>query len=150
MTTTLPFSKDMMPPTAKWMGMDMIEHDAEKMYSKVSFQARPEMKNFGGVIQGGILSAMMDDAMGFNTFISLRMKSSQATIDLHTHFFKAVQLGPTTVEAWVIRAGKSVAFLEAKLYDEDGELAARATSSTKLRPFTGLQYAPKTESSPNG
>lgn len=134
------FKPSMAPPSAKWMGMEVIEHDAEKQYSKVTFKPREEMINFGGVIQGGILGAMMDDAMGFNSFISMGMKNSQATIDLHTHFFKAVQMGSITVEAWVIKAGKSVAFLEAKLYDHTGELAARATSSAKLRPFTGIQY----------
>ena len=87
---------------------------------------------------------------GCEFFISQAVYNAQATIDLHTHFFKAVQLGPTTVEAWVIRAGKSVAFAEAKLYDLNGELAARATSSSKLRPFTGLQYDPKAESASNG
>lgn len=123
------------PPSARWMGMELIEHDAERMYSKLTFDPKPEMVNFGGVLQGGFLSAMLDDAMGFNCFISMQMKNNQATIDLHTHYFKAVPLGPVTVEAWVVRAGKSVAFLEAKLYDQAGELAVRATSSTKLRPF---------------
>ncbi|MEZ5810215.1 MAG: PaaI family thioesterase [Rhizobiaceae bacterium] len=129
------FNPDMAPPSARWMGMELIEHDAHRMYSKLSFSPRPEMVNFGGVLQGGFLAAMLDDAMGFNCFISLKMRNSQATIDLHTHYFKAVPLGPVTVEAWVVRAGRSVAFLEAKLYDETGELAVRATSSTKLRPF---------------
>lgn len=137
------FSKDQAPPSAKWMGMDLIEHRPDEMYSKVSFDPKPDMINFGGVIQGGFLTAMMDDAMGFNCFLSQKMKNSQATIDLHTHFYSAVPLGPVTVEAWVVRSGKSVAFLEAKLYDKDGELAARAISSTKFRPFTGLQYDPK-------
>lgn len=132
---TVRFNPDMAPPSARWMGMELIEHDAERMYSKLSFSPKPEMVNFGGVLQGGFLSAMLDDAMGFNCFISMEMKNNQATIDLHTHYFKAVPLGPVTVEAWVVRAGKSVAFLEAKLYDETGELAVRATSSTKLRPF---------------
>ena len=132
-------SKSMMPPTARWMGMDLIEHDLERKYTKVSFDPPEEMKNFNGVIQGGFLCAMMDDTMGLNCFLALNMEMAQATIDLHTHFYKAVPLGPTTVEAWVIRAGKSVAFLEAKLYDQNGDLAARATSSSKLRPFREIQ-----------
>ena len=140
MTSPMAFTKEMAPPTARWMGMNLIEHDAEKMYSKVSFSPNKDMINFGGVIQGGFLTAMMDDAMGFNTFISLGMKFSMASIDLHTHFLKAVPLGPITVEARVTRAGKSVVFLEAKLYDQDDEFSARATSSSKLRPFQGLQF----------
>lgn len=131
---------DMAPPCAKWMGMDFIEHRPEEMYTKVSFAPNKDMINFGGTIQGGFLGAMMDDAMGVNTFVSLGMKTTMASIDLHTSFYRAVKLGPITVEARVVKAGKSVAFLEAKLFDADGELAAAATSSVKLRPFTGMQF----------
>lgn len=140
MAQTAKFTTSLAPPSARWMGMEVIEQDTTKMYSKVSFTPNKHMINFGGVIQGGFLTAMMDDAMGFNTFVALNGKSSLASIDLHTHFFKAVKFGPITVEAWVNRVGKSVAFVEAKLYDLEDELAARATSSTKLREFSGIQY----------
>ncbi len=134
------FSRDMTPPSAKWLGMDLIEHDPQKMYSKVSFEPNKDMINFGGVIQGGFLGAMMDDAMGFNTFISLNMKFSMATIDLSTQFLRAVPFDTIIGEAWVTKSGKAIAFTEAKLYIGDNELAARATSSLKLRPFEGLQF----------
>lgn len=133
----------MAPPSARWMGMDLIEHDAEHMFTRVSFEPNNDMINFGGVIQGGFLGAMMDDAMGFNTFISLGMKFAMATIDLHTQFLKAVPFGPITCEAEVTKAGKAIVFAEAKLFIADGELAARATSSLKLRPFNGLQFDTK-------
>ena len=47
------------------MGMDVVELDVDAMTCTVTFQPKPEMQNFGGVVQGGILAAMMDDAMGF-------------------------------------------------------------------------------------
>ena len=134
------FTRDMAPPSAKWMGMDIVEHDPDRMYTKVTFAPNEHMINFGGVIQGGILTAMMDDAMGFNAFISLEMKFAMATIDLHTQFLKAVPFGPITCDALITKAGKAIVFAEAKLYIGDNELAARATSSLKLRPFAGLQY----------
>ena len=140
MNAPLKFSADMAPPSARWMGMDIIEHDSERMFSRVSFAPNADMINFGGVIQGGFLSAMMDDAMGFNTFISLGMKYAMATIDLHTQFLKAVPMGPIIGEAEVTKVGKAIVFAEAKLYIQDDELAARATSSLKLRPFSGLQF----------
>ena len=122
------------------MGMDLIEHDAKRMFTRVSFAPNKDMINFGGVIQGGFLTAMMDDAMGFNAFISLEMKYLMATIDLHTQFLVAVPLGPLTCDAMVTKAGKSIVFAEAKLYIGETELAARASSSLKLRPFTGMQF----------
>lgn len=140
MTAPSGFTRDMAPPSAKWMGMDLVEHRAEEMFTRVSFAPNSDMINFGGVIQGGFLAAMMDDAMGFNTFISLQMKYAMATIDLHTQFLKAVPLGPIHCDAIVTKAGKSIVFAEARLYINETELAARATSSLKLRPFTGLQF----------
>ncbi|HEU4987928.1 MAG TPA: PaaI family thioesterase [Rhizobiaceae bacterium] len=129
------FTRDKAPPTAKWLGMEVVNWDREAMRLRVSFDPPRDVINFGGVIQGGFLTAMMDDAMGFNSFISMGMANAQATIDIHTHFFRPVAYGRTEVEARIVRAGKTVAFLEAELFDKDGILAARAVSSTKLSPI---------------
>ncbi|MGD9915620.1 MAG: PaaI family thioesterase [Rhizobiaceae bacterium] len=126
---------DHAPATARWLGMQVTEWDPQTMTLRASFDPPADVINFGGVIQGGFLSAMMDDVMGLNCFISMGMKNQQATIDLHTHFFGAVQHGRVEVEARVVRAGKSVAFLEAELFDAKGALAARCVSSMKLRPI---------------
>lgn len=133
----------MAPPTSRWMDMKLIEHRAEDRFSKVTFETNDHMINFGGTIQGGILTAMMDDAAGFNLFVSMGMKYAMASIDLNTQFYKSVSPGKLTVESRIVRAGKTIAFLEAKLYSADGELSAAMTSSVKLRPFGGLQYKTK-------
>ncbi len=129
------FTADNAPPSAKWLGMDVVSWDREAMRLRVSFDPPRDVINFGGVVQGGFLIAMMDDAMGFNCFISLGMANRQATIDLHTHFLRSVQYGRIEVEARVVRAGRSVAFLEADLFGPDGELGARTSSSMKLSPI---------------
>lgn len=128
------FTADSAPPSAKWLGMDVLSWDREAMKLRVAFDPPRDVINFGGVMQGGFLIAMMDDAMGFNCFISLGMANNQASIDIHTHFLRAVPYGRVEVESRVIRAGRSVAFLDAELFRPDGELAARATSSAKLSP----------------
>ena len=132
---TLPFSSDMAPPSAKFLGMDLVEMDAEKGFVKVSFDPKPELLNFNGVIQGGFLAAMMDDTMGFNVFVHLGMKVGMASIDLHTHFMRPVPMGRIIVEAHVTRTGKTVVFLESKLFDCENRLAARSTSSARLMPL---------------
>ena len=136
------FSMDNAPPTAKWLGMEVLGWDRDTMTLRLAFDPPRDVINFGGVVQGGFLVAMMDDAMGFNCFISLGMVNAQASIDIHTHFLRPVGYGRVEVEARVVRAGRSVAFLEAELFGADGELSARAVSSTKLTPIAGK--APKT------
>jgi uncharacterized protein (TIGR00369 family) len=134
---TTAFSMDNAPPSAKWLGMEVLGWDRETMTLRLAFNPPRDVINFGGVVQGGFLIAMMDDAMGFNCFISLGMANRQASIDVHTHFLRAVQHGRVEVEARVVRAGRSVAFLEAELYGPDGELSARAVSSMKLTAIAG-------------
>ena len=136
--TELSFSREMAPPSAKFLGMDIVELDVEKGYTKVSFDPKPELLNFNGVIQGGFLAAMMDDAMGFNAFVHLGMKVGMASVDLHTHFLRPVPLGNITVEAHVTRAGKSICFMESKLFDHQGRLAARSTTSARIMPLSPI------------
>lgn len=131
------------PPSAAWMGMDVVEYWPDEMRVRVCFSPTKDMCNFGGTVQGGFLAAMMDDSMGSLAFHALGAKMAPASIDLSTHFMAAVPLKRIEVEAKIIRAGKAVVFAEARLYREDGELSAQATSSMKLRPFTGLQFDPK-------
>ncbi|MEL6750961.1 MAG: PaaI family thioesterase [Pseudomonadota bacterium] len=131
------------PPSAAWMRMDVVAYRPQERSARLSFTPNADMCNFGGTVQGGFLAAMMDDAMGSLTFFALGCRFAPASIDLQTHFFAAVPLEPIEVEAQVIRAGKAVAFAEARLYRSDGELAARAAGSMKLRPFTGLQFPAK-------
>ena len=135
-------TSDMKPPTAQWMGMDIVELDTKAMTCTVTFAQRPEMQNFGGVVQGGIISAMLDDAMGFLAFVSLNGKYAMGTIDLHTQFFKAVPMDAHLVgKARVVKSGNSVIFTEAFLYlNGNDEPAARATASQKLRAFSGIQF----------
>lgn len=132
-----------LPPSAAWMGMEVVKYWPDERRVRLAFQPNEDMRNFGGTIQGGFMAAMMDDAMGSLTFFALGGRFAPASIDLQTHFFAAVPLERVEVEAQLIRAGKAVAFAEAKLYRSDGELAARAAGSMKLREFKGLQFKPK-------
>jgi acyl-coenzyme A thioesterase PaaI-like protein len=131
------------PPSQAWMGMEIIDYWPDERRVRVSFKPNADMCNFGGTVQGGFMAAMMDDTMGMLTFFALGGKFAPASIDLQTHFFTAVPLERIEVEANIIRAGKAVAFAEARLFRSDGELAARAAGSMKLRPFTGLQFPVK-------
>ena len=134
------YVSDVRPPSAAWMDMAPVAYEPGDHRARLSFEPNGHMCNFGGTVQGGFLAAMMDDAMGSLTFFLLGGRFAPATIDLQTHFFMAVPLQRIEVTAHVIRAGKAVAFAEARLYRSDGELSAQATCSMKLRPFKGLQF----------
>ncbi len=127
--------QDRASPVTKWLGMKIISHDPETLTMRISFDPRPEAANVAGNVQGGIVVAMLDNAMGYNSFFSQGMANQQASIDIHTHFFNPVPMGRVEVDAKVVKTGRSVVFVEGWLYDKDGKLAARAVSTTKIRPL---------------
>lgn len=123
------------PPTAKLLGWRLISVDPQAGEIEIGFEGKPEFLNPAGVIQGGILSAMLDDTMGPLIVVMSDGRQFGATIDLHTHFLRAVRPGPITVKARLIQLGKRIAFVEGQLFDSDGKLAARATTSASLMDF---------------
>lgn len=122
-------------PVTRWLGMKIISHEPETLTMRMTFDPPAEACNPIGNVQGGIVVAMLDNAMGYNSFISMGMVNQQASIDIHTHFFNPVPMGRVEVEAKVVKTGRSVVFVEGWLYDSEGKLAARAVSTTKIRPL---------------
>jgi len=121
------------PPSAKLLGWELEGLDLERGWIKVRFLARPEFLNPAGTVQGGLLGAMIDDTMGPLLFAMSKGQNVPSTTDLHIHFLKPVLQGPVTVEAEVTQMGKTIAFVEGRLYNAQGELAARGVSSCRVK-----------------
>ncbi len=123
------------PPIAKLLGWKLLAHDSERQWVRVGFDPKPEFLNPAGIIQGGMLTAMLDDTLGPAVIVASGGTLYTSTIDLHTHFLRPVKLGPVTTEATVTKLGKTVAFTEAQLFDAQGNVCVRATSSASLGPL---------------
>lgn len=121
-----PFEGLPVPPAAKLLGAREPRFDREAGTLRLGFEAKPEFANPMGVVQGGFLTAMLDDAMGPLVFAMAGRFGS--TIDLNVSFLRPVKPGAVEVLARMIRQGRSVAFLEAEL-EAGGEIGARATAS---------------------
>jgi uncharacterized protein (TIGR00369 family) len=126
------FADDKAPPAPKHLGWRLIDFDVERGWIKLGFTPKPEFLNLTGNVQGGFITAMLDDTVGPAVVVKTRGTKSISTIDLHTHFLRPVALGDVTAEGEVTRLGKSIAFTEGKLFDAKGNLCARATSSAVL------------------
>ena len=83
-------------------------------------------------MQGGILSAMLDDTMGPAVFAMTDGKLYTATITMTVNFLSPAKPGPIIGEAKVTQLGKTVAFVEGRLMAEDGTVLATATTSARL------------------
>jgi uncharacterized protein (TIGR00369 family) len=118
------------PPTAEILGQEILEIDSAAGRVKMKYQPIAACRNPMGNVQGGIIVAMLDDAAAFAAIIKSGRRIGIPTIELKTSFFAPAKAGvPLFAEGRCLRLGKRVAFMEADLFDEDGKLLARLTTS---------------------
>ena len=95
----------------------------------LEFDASEKHHQPNGVVQGGVLTAIADAAMGMAGMTVQEIGWANTTIELKINFIRPVIRGLVKAEGRVVQAGKTVLFLEASVTNEDGKLAALATSS---------------------
>ena len=117
------------------LGFKLIEMDVKAGTARVSFEGKPEFANPTGFIQGGFLSAMLDDVMGMMAMLKVAPKNFASTIDLHIHYLRPVRVGSIEVQAHITNKGPSVLFAQADLYDCRGKISAKATSALAITPL---------------
>ena len=120
------------PPCATLLGWHLLDARPEEGWIRIGFEGKREFCNPAGFVQGGILSAMLDDTMGPAVFIKTDGRLFTATISMTVNFLSSAKPGPIIGEAKVVQIGKSVAFVEGKLLAEDGTVLATATTNARL------------------
>ena len=120
------------PPSAKLLGWRLLDARPDRGWLQVGFDGRPEFCNPAGFIQGGILSAMVDDTMGPAALMTSQGRFYTTTISLTVNFLAPAKPGPLIVEAQVIQIGKSIAFMEGKLIADNGAVLATASTTARL------------------
>src|SRR5260370_21092911 len=120
------------PPSSKLLGWHLLDARPRDGWVRIGFDGRPDFCNPAGFVQGGILSAMLDDTMGPAVFVMTEGKLYTATITMTVNFLAPAKPGPITGEAKVTQLGKTIAFVEGRLVAENGTVLATATTSARL------------------
>ena len=120
------------PPSSKLLGWQLLDARPEEGWIRIGFDGKAEFCNPAGFIQGGILSAMLDDTMGPAVFVMTEGKLYTATITMTVNFLAPAKVGPIVGEAKVTQLGKTIAFVEGRLTAEGGTVLATATTSARL------------------
>ena len=120
------------PPSAKLLGWHLIDAKPKEGWIKVGFDGKAEFCNPAGFVQGGLLSAMLDDTMGPAVMVMTEGKVFTTTISLTVNFLAPAKPGPITAEAKVTQLGKTIAFVEGRLTAADGTVLATASVSARL------------------
>ena len=120
------------PGTAKLLGWTIRAIDPKAATIEIGFTVDDRFTNPGGTVQGGILAAMLDDTQGPALFGSTNGEIYAPTIDFHVSFVKAAKPGNFIAKGRIVNIGRTIAFTEADLFDETGELVARGSFTNRV------------------
>ena len=121
-----------LPPSARMLGWHLLDARPSDGWIKIGFDGKADFCNPAGFIQGGLLSAMLDDTMGPAVYVMTEGKNYTTTVSLNVNFLAPAKPGRMVAEAKVTQLGKTIAFVEGKLLAQDGTLLATATGSERL------------------
>jgi uncharacterized protein (TIGR00369 family) len=122
-------------PRAGWqetVGARIAEVDAGRVV--VELDAEAKHRHEGGVVQGGIITQIADAAMGMSLMTMQEQGMANTTIELKINFIRPVVQGRLRAVGRVVEMRKSLLFSEADVYDAEGKLVARASSTCLAIP----------------
>jgi uncharacterized protein (TIGR00369 family) len=99
------------------------------------YEPGPQFLQGNGVIQGGVITAMLDFAMAFAALARTPANAVVSTASLNVNFLRPALPGIYRSVGRVTRLGTRIAFLESELVREtDGAVVATATAVMALNP----------------
>ena len=106
----------------------------------ISWDATPEygFPTAGGqVIQGGLVTALLDAAMGGACWSVLDDGEAFLTADLRVEFLRSTRPGTVSATGTVVRRTRRVVFCEAVLVDAEGKQLAASRCTQVVLPAEG-------------
>jgi len=102
-------------------------------YGYAEFALIPEDFHFNAVgsVHGGVITTILDTAMGCTLMTTQDADTTFTTLELKVNFLKAVtkKSGKLYAKGHIIHSGRTTAYLEAHLVDEDGRIYSHAVST---------------------
>jgi uncharacterized protein (TIGR00369 family) len=91
----------------------------------------------GPIVQGGLVTALLDAAMGGACWTVLDKDQSFLTADLRVEFLRSAQAGPLAANGWVVRRTRRVVFCAAEMTDDAGVVLASSRCTQVVMPAGG-------------
>jgi len=127
---TLPF-----PPLLQTLDFEVLDSAP----GNIIFRFQPEEFHYNpiGTVHGGVISAILDSAIGCSIHSLLPAGKGYTTLELKVNFLKAVTIksGRMKTTAKVIHIGARTALAEAQLLDENEQIFAHAVSTCMILKF---------------
>ena len=119
---------------AKFLGLNFeyflkTVNDTEENALKITFSVNEMLMNPQGSLHGGVMAIVMDISMGH---LLNKTVGEGATIEMKIQYLRPIREGEVTCEGRFIKKGRTLSFMESRLSDQAGKLAAVATATWKM------------------
>jgi len=111
------------PPVLTLLGSHIDTVDASAGTLSATYRAQASFRNPAGTVQGGMLSAMLDDLTASLVDATLAAGQGVATLNLNVSFLRPAQVGTLQGEARMLRRGRDVCHVMGTLLQDDKEVA---------------------------
>jgi len=126
------FDREEVPPIAEHLDWRLEAYDPEAGTLRLSFPVKPEFLNRRGVVQGGMVCAMLDSVMGLLVGAKTEGKLFPSSTDLHVQFLRPASGARLLGEARITRMGRRAATTYAEIVNEAGKPVATALQTAML------------------
>lgn len=114
-------------PFFTMMGIDVVL--MEEGLGELSMVVRPDMQNGEGWLQGGLYTALADEAMVLAIYPGLAEGEGIATISATTDFFRGVNEGTLIAKGRIVKRGRNVIFAEGMVFAAGSEKPLSRTTA---------------------
>lgn len=125
---------DQMPPQSAFaglLGIEIVTATADEVICRML--VTPQMANRNGVLHGGALMTLADNAAGSAAFAASAAEMTNTTIEAKTNFMRAVKVGDTVTARCVpLHVGRKTLVLQVTLTRGDGKTVGVTTQTHLL------------------
>ncbi|RXI95544.1 PaaI family thioesterase [Anaerobacillus alkaliphilus] len=104
-----------------------FEYDEDQQVVRITAPISEVMYNPIGFIHGGMITYLADTAMGH--LCAAFADRPGVSLELKTQFMRSAKAGTLHAEAYFIKKGKQVQFVECTIKDDKNELMAKITGT---------------------
>jgi uncharacterized protein (TIGR00369 family) len=97
----------------------------------IALDAKPQHLNLIGIVHGGVLSSLLDNAMGI-IIMTARPEEKVVTTNLNVHFVSPLKEGRLLVTAEIVHQSRKMITTQGRVTDSEGNLGTIGTGTFRV------------------
>jgi uncharacterized protein (TIGR00369 family) len=112
-----------------YLGCELINMTDKQV--TIGLEVQSHHLNIIGIVHGGVLSSLLDNAMGI-AVMAARPEDKAVTTNLNVHFVSPLKEGKLIVTAEIVHQSRKMITTQGRVTDVEGNLSAIGTGSFRV------------------